>query len=248
MRLASTATIALIALGLAAPATWGAEPPKVSHSKSACVPAEGNVKVSADIKSSSPITQARVYFHSAARKTGDYYLEMRQGEAGNYWAFLPYPVSETTAVQYRIVARNADGPETATETYTVPTASSCQLTLTGEETRYANNLVVGFTSDAQPAVPDGFRCKGIVSKITAAGELKPCEECRDVLGAGGAAAGAAAGGAVASAGAPVAAWVAGAAVVAVGTASIVNFHEDCKCEPVSCIRCVPLTASTGARR
>jgi hypothetical protein len=232
VRTVAIATIAVLLIGSVSPAAFAAEPPKITHATEACVPAEGNVRVSVIVTSSSSVISARVYFHSTAKKSGDYYLELRQGENNVYWAILPYPVTETSSVQYRIVVKNADGLETSTEPYTVPTATACTLTLTGDETRYANNLVIGLTSDSQPAVPDGFKCKGIVSKITASGEMKPSEECRQV------AAGAGAGVVV-----PIAPWIVGTAALVAGGATIASYQSSCKCEPVSCPRCV--TTSTG---
>lgn len=204
----SVAVLALV--GGVAPAAWGAAPPKITHDKITCVPAAGNAKIAANITSSSAITSARVYFRSAVKNSGDYYLELRQGEAGAYWAVLPYPHAETTAVQYRIVAKDGDGKEAGTETYTVSTSSSCVLALSADEAKYANNLVIGLTSDAQSTVPDGFLCKGIVSKITVAGELKPHEECRQVLAA------------ATSKKIPTAVWILGGAAVVGGGAIIVN--------------------------
>ncbi|HQR47046.1 MAG TPA: hypothetical protein PLB02_08385 [Thermoanaerobaculia bacterium] len=233
MRTVAIATIAVLLIGSVTPAAFAAEPPKITHATEACVPAEGNVRVSVIVTSSSSVISARVYFHSTARKTGDYYLELRQGENNVYWAILPYPVTETSSVQYRIVVKNADGLEASTEPYTVPTATACTLTLTGDETRYANNLVIGLTSDTQPGVPDGFKCKGVVSKITVNGEMKPSEECRQA-------------GAVVAAGAPIpiVPWIVGSAALVAGGATIASYQSSCKCEPVSCPRCVT-TGSTG---
>ncbi|HUM01883.1 MAG TPA: hypothetical protein VL084_06330 [Thermoanaerobaculia bacterium] len=200
-----------------------------------CVPEDGNLKVWVNVETPSPVTSARVYFHSVAKKSGDYYLELRQGNEGYYWAILPYPVDETTEVQYRIVVKNADGLEASTAPTTVPTRSSCTLELTNVETRYANNLVIGLTSDSQPAIPDGFRCKGVVGKITAAGDLKPAEECRQVLAA-----------AAAGATAPTAGWIGGAAFIAGATAISITQTRDCHCEPVSSAR--PVVAAANPRK
>jgi len=235
MRFVSTATMSLIVLGLATPAAWAAAPPKITHEKITCVPAEGNVRVAANVTSSSPVTSARVYFRSAVKSSGDYYLELRQGEAGGYWAVLPYPLPETTAVEYRIVVKDADGQEAGTGKYTVPTSSSCVVTLTGDETRYANNLVIGLTSDSQSPVPDGFKCKGVVSKITVAGELKPNDECRKTLAA-------------AARKIPIVVWIAGGAAVAGGEALIVSNNTDCKCEPISSARPAAVSPSANARK
>ncbi len=238
MRLASAATAFLIVL-LALTPLEATAAPVVTHSKISCVPASGNALVTANITSSSPVISARLYFRSAVKSSGDYYLELRKGNAGTYWAVLPLPLPETTAVNYRILVKDANGAETGTETYLVPTSGSCPVTLTPEETRYANNLVIGLTSDSQSPVPDGFQCKGVVIKITVAGELMPNEECRKVL----AAAAGAAGTVVSTAG-----WIAagaGAAALAGGGVAIGLNNADCKCPPSPCIPCPTTSSSSG---
>jgi hypothetical protein len=233
MRSLRIATVFLIILGLATSTAWAADPPKIAHDKITCVPADGNVRIAVNVTSSSPITLVRVYFHSVVKTSGDYYLELRQGQAGGYWAVLPYPLAETTAVLYRIVVKDADGVETATETFTVPTSSSCVVTLTGDETKYANNLIIGLTSDSQPAIPDGFKCKGVVSKITVAGDLKPNDECRQAL--------LVAGGAISPA-----VWIAGGIAAGAGAGAIVANNAGCNCPPVS--SALPPAASVTVKK
>ena len=233
MRFLRAATACLTVFGLTASTGWAAGPPKIAHEQVTCVPADGNARITANVTSSSPVISARVYFHSNVKTSGDYYLELRQGEAGGYWAVLPYPLPETTAVEYRIVVKDADGQEAKTEKYTVPTSSSCVVTLTCDETRYANNLVIGLTSDSQSPIPDGFKCKGVVSKITVAGELKPNEECRKAL---------------AAIKIPPVVWIVGGAAAATGEALIVSNNTDCKCEPISTARPTALSPSAVARK
>jgi hypothetical protein len=221
MRFLSVAIVFLLVLGSATPVTGAAAAPRMNHSRITCVPADGNARIAVNVTSSSPIISARVYFRSAVKSSGDYYLELKKGDGGNYWAVLPIPLSETTSVNYRILVKDADGQETGTETFSVPTTSSCAATLSGDETRYANNLIIGLTSDSQSAVPEGFKCKGVVGKITVAGDLRPNDECRM-------------GGAVAAI--PTAAWIAGGLAVAAGTGAVVANNVDCKCPPVSSAR------------
>ncbi len=223
MRLVRAATVSVAVLCLAASTGWAVDPPKIAHVQIACVPEDGNALITVNVTFSSPIVSARVYYHSVAKTSGDYYLELRQGQAGRYWGVLPIPLDETKRVQYRIVVKDADGQVATSESYNVPTSTPCPVTLNAEETRYANNLVIGLTSDSQPAIPDGFRCKGVVIKITPQGELMPNEECRKVLAA-------------AAGGIPTVLWALGGASVAAGGAAIAVNNAGCNCPPVSTAR------------
>jgi hypothetical protein len=209
-----------------------APPPKITHAKLTCIPADGNARIAVNVTSSSPIISARVYFRSAVKSSGDYYLELKKGDGGNYWAVLPIPLPETTSVNYRIVVKDADGQDTGTETFSVPTTSSCAATLSGDETRYANNLIIGLTSDSQSGVPDGFKCTGVVGKITVAGDLRPNEECRQAAAAGWVF--------------PPVAWAAVGIAAGAGAGAIIATSTDCKCPPVSSAR--PPAATTSPTR
>jgi hypothetical protein len=235
MRFLPAATLSLVVLASATPVTGAAEPPQITHSAIACVPANGNARITVNVTSSSPIASVRVYFHSVVKTSGDYYLELRKGQAGNYWAVLPYPLPETTQVLYRIVVKDAFGVESETKTFTVPTSSSCVVTLTPDETKYANNLIIGLTNTTQPAVPDGFKCTGVVNKITVAGDLVPNDECRKVLAA-----------AVPLPLVPAAAWIIGGAAVGGTVGAVVATSSDCNCPPVSAAR-PPSPAVTANR-
>jgi hypothetical protein len=212
IRLAPFALAALIArVGVAAPG----EPPRVAHERLTCVPSDGNSRVAATVSAGAPIISARVYFKAVDRDR-DYYLEMRRGEGGSYWAILPVPESATKGVQYRIVVRDGDGMDGSTDVAVATTSSNCPVTLTDEEKRYAQNLVIGLTRDDQKAIPEGFRCVGLVSKITVHGELKPNDECLKI---------------------PAALWVAGGAAALLGGGIIVA--NPSSGPPVSSPRPVP---------
>lgn len=171
-----------VLLGLAgviafASITGAAELVQIAHSPLDCVPKEVNAKVTARITGPSAIASGRVYFRTEA-KGRDNYLEMRHDSDHQYWAVLPLPAGGTEAVVYRIVAQDANGQEATTEVVTAPVTTSCPATpLTDEERRYASHLVIGLTAADQLGLPTGFLCKGIVSQITASGQLQPNGAC-----------------------------------------------------------------------
>jgi hypothetical protein len=169
----------LLASASLATTVGAAEAPKVKHDPLTCAPGNGNARVRIDIATVTPLESARVYFH-AVNKQGEYYMEMRRGEAGSHWAVLPIPLSDTKNIEYRIVVKTADGLETAVEPITIPVTSDCSVLLTDDEGRFARNLVIGQTLPNQSTVPPGFECKGIISEINVAGELRPNDECRKV--------------------------------------------------------------------
>ncbi len=211
------AAAALVAVGTAGAAM--SEPPRIQHEALTCVPAAANARIGAVITSGAQITSARVYFRAVERTT-EYYLQMRRGEGNAYWAVLPIPEGYTKAVQYRIVVRDGDGMDAATDPVVARTGS-CSAYLVDEEKRYANNLVVGLTNDMQPSIPEGFKCTGVVSKITTNGELRSNDECNKV---------------------PAALWIAGgAAALLGGGAIIVNNTGGGGGAPVSSSRPVPRT-------
>jgi hypothetical protein len=215
----STASLAVAAAAFAvcASATAATDAPRIVHEALSCVPGDGNARVTAVVTSGAPITSVRVYFR-AVEKSQDYFLEMRRAENGSYWAVLPVPESGTKAVQYKLFVRDGDGLDASTEPFVARTGSNCPVTLSDEEKRYAANLVIGLTSDAQNAIPDGFRCVGLVSKITVNGELKPNDECKKV---------------------PAALWVAGGAAALLGGGAIIIGTTGGDETPASTARPVP---------
>jgi hypothetical protein len=166
------------------PALGAAEPVRISHQKATCIPSEAQTRLLCDVTPSTSIASVRVRFHSDAYKD-DYFVEMRRGAGDSFFAVLPRAdTAVTKGVTYRIVVKAGDGTETTTEQANVPVSGNCPVSLSDDEKRYASNLVVGLTASAQPSVPQGFRCEGIVSEITFNGELKSHEDCRKLLAAG----------------------------------------------------------------
>ena len=218
MRKVVSSFLALSMLLLYVPTLRAAEPVKITHQKALCVPSEAQARLQCDVNPSTSIASVRVYFHSDAYKD-DYFLEMRRGAGDRFFAVLPWvDTGITKAVSYRIVVKSADGTTSSTESATVPVSGSCMTSLSDDEKRYGSNLVVGLTNSGQPSVPQGFQCKGIVSVITANGEMKSHEDCRKLLAAAGAGTGAA----VAAGGIPTGVYIGAGVVAAVGAGLIIS--------------------------
>ncbi len=214
MKVRIAISIVTIVATLIAPALFAAEPIQVRAVP--CVSAAQNPRIVASLP---PNTKsARVYFRGEGQ-TAEYYVDMRRGENGNWWAFLPMPEAKTTAIAYRAVPVDSKGVQTSSLVLTTTVSPSCPLqSLTADEQRITQNLVVGLTTPSQSSVPTGFQCRGAVSYITANGDLKPNDECRRILAA---AAGAGTGAAAAAGGATIAGMSATtfAALAALGVAA-----------------------------
>jgi hypothetical protein len=175
------------------PTLGAAETANISHQKLTCIPDKAQAKILCDVTPSTSIASVRGYFHSDAYKD-DYFVEMRRGAGNRFFAIFPWVDTKITkGVTYRIVVKSADGRESSTEQVLVPVTNACPVALSDDEKKYASNLVVGVTKSGQPLAPDGFLCKDIVSVITVNGEMKSAEDCRKVLAALPAGAGASTG-------------------------------------------------------
>lgn len=111
---------------------------------------------------------ARLYF----RKSGTasfYYVDLKQGPAG-FWGVLPRP-EKGTSIEHAAEITGAGGAKTRESTAVVSQTPGCSPALNPDESRLAENLVVGQTA-AGDNVPPGFECKGIVSVITPDNRLK----------------------------------------------------------------------------
>lgn len=146
---------------------------------SACVPSGTHPKIVAKVTDPASIQSIRVYFH-ASGQSADYYVEMRKGGYGEAWALLPKPSSETTGIAYRVRATDESGREIFGSQSQLTVSATCVApSLSPDETSFASNLVLGQTVDLQPTVPAGFSCDGILSLITAQGEMRSSLACRD---------------------------------------------------------------------
>jgi hypothetical protein len=202
--------------------------PKIAVVPLACVPKTcKGAKIEAQVTSPSPLISVRVLFHSSVDNR-DYYMEMkRKPNSNEYFAVLPIVDKQSSSVTYSIMGWDSSGHVYTTDAVTTPVTDRCEVPpLREEEKRYSHNLVVGIQKSDQPAVPPGFHCYGIVSQVTATGELKPNEECRKAtLKAHGD-----------PCLLPPIAWVAGGAAVAVGGAILEEPKHRTPPRPISVAR------------
>jgi hypothetical protein len=154
----------------------------VVHEAPLCLPDRCRApRLLARVTSPERVDSVVVWFR-AEGEGDEYYTLMRPSSANPdlYWGYLPIPLAgETDFVEYVIEATDASGAKLRSEVYRVDVSESCQVDeLTDEEKRIAQNLVVGLTRAGQVQIPPGFRCAGIVSTLTASGDLMPNEDCR----------------------------------------------------------------------
>lgn len=182
----TTMTVASVLLAGAVSFPVMAADSRIVHEPIACVPAGGNARLVAEVQAPDAPTSMRVYFR-ASSGVDDYYVEMRRGDGGRYWALLPVPSANDAAVLYRIQAKDTDGKAFKTDTRRVLVSMACPAPqLSGDEKKYGRNLIVGLTTAQQTEVPVGFSCAGIVGRISASGELKSVPGCgAGVMLAGG---------------------------------------------------------------
>lgn len=158
-----------------------AAPPALSPILPSCVPKRANSVVSLITHPEGTWSSVRTYF----RKTGTidfYFVEMRNAGRGSFWAVLPRPEDATAAVDVIFAVVDAEGRELRTPQVTIPVTSPCSTTLTAEQARFAQNLVVGETAKNQAGRSVvGFLCEGIISRIDVVGRLRPDDACRSAL-------------------------------------------------------------------
>jgi hypothetical protein len=150
----------------------------------ACISRDSNARITAHVEGHP--TSVRAYFRSVGDACGEYYVDMMPSATDPtlYTAMLPLVSKNATAVAYQVRVRNGGTKEIAGEEMTAPVESNCSAPqLSPEEARKAKSIALGLTQAAQHAVPCQFKCNGITSVISAAGVLKPHEECRLFLAA-----------------------------------------------------------------
>ncbi len=174
------------------------EPPRILVDDIRCLPADGQARIGATVRSASPVTSMRVLFRSGLSKE-DYYIEMRPAETGRdrYWAVLPQLQPDGKFISYSLLLKTVDGTQARTPLQKLVPASGCSQPLTREEQLTAKNLVVGQTVSGQPAFPPGFDCADIIKQITSRGQMQSVYGCAPAtaimagstppLGSGGAA-------------------------------------------------------------
>jgi hypothetical protein len=154
----------------------------VAHDAPRCLPDRCRTpKLIATVTSPERVDSVVLRFRG--RGEGDEYFTMMRPSSENpevYWGFLPVPKEgDLEFVEYVVEATDSSGVKSRTSVFRVEVSEACQVDEpTDEEMRVAQNLVVGLTRAGQAPVPPGFRCAGIVSTLTAGGDLLPNEECR----------------------------------------------------------------------
>jgi hypothetical protein len=170
-RLISCVVVALVS-------TAAMAAPTIQHAPLSCVPAADSTKVVATIADA---TSAKVFFKTTDGAT-EYWTEMsRSGD--QFWAVLPRVCGRQKAVSYRIEARGADGAVSATPAIEAPVNGCAAPELSAEEAAAAANMVVGVSTEEERDLK-GFRCQGVVSRLTPSGKLERFEDCNDCFVAG----------------------------------------------------------------
>lgn len=161
---------------------WAAVPSRITTSAATCASKTQNLRVTAHVDGAPK--NVRLYFHAVGPTCGDYYVDMHR-DASNpnqYWAMLPIVGPDTTAVTAQVKADFGAGAYLPGDAVVVPVKADCPATtLTSDETRAANNIVLGLTQANQTSIPCAFKCKGVTSFLTTTNELKPNEQCLRLL-------------------------------------------------------------------
>lgn len=219
-----------LALALFAAPLLFAQTPVLTPKYAACVTPDGNALVRVNVKPETGWSSVRTYFRRS-NNTDLYFLEMRSEGAGNYWATLPLPEQATREIDVQAVVRDAEGKETRGPAGKIAVSGGCAETLTTEQQKFAQNLVVGETMAGQKGTGVlGFKCDGIISRIDSTGIMRSDDYCRGVLAAA----------AVAAAGVTASDFIVPGAVVlgTLGGIALVNEEEKPECSCV-CPPCKP---------
>jgi hypothetical protein len=230
-----------ISLMIAPTVTFAAESGPITVNPIGCVASAMNPRVTGQLANSGQT--ARAYFKATGPT--EYYVDMQRTPQGDYSAILPQLEATTSSFTYRLVTTDSRGVQTSSPLMTATASATCPpANLSASDQRYASNLVLGLVADGQSAVPPGFTCKGIVSVITARGEMKSNDECRRLLAAAAPGAGAATAGSATAAGAATGAGINGLAVgaIAVGAiaaGAIIIHNNNNTSAPVSAARPTP---------
>lgn len=163
--------------------TAGAQAPALTPHAPECLPKIAHGVVSLSVADGTPEDSIRVYFRQAAADEDApfYYLEMKRGRDGDYWAVLPKPLCTTEEVDLYFSAGADPATAVRTEVQTVGVGTSCAEclpVLTPAQLDYAQNIVLGETVADQAGMrPDGFCCDGVVSRVDADGTLGADANC-----------------------------------------------------------------------
>lgn len=167
-------TMAVFAAALASPVL--AQGVTVKATFPQCIPTTANALVTAQVTPAGA-EHVRVYFKRHGEK--DYYfVEMRAGQAQGFWGVLPKPECGTKQVDMYVAAGEMKSEERTVDVRA--DKNSCGVTLTAEQSQYAQNLVIGETVPGQKdKAVLGFCCQGIVARLEGNGPVRPDQVCRD---------------------------------------------------------------------
>lgn len=149
---------------------------------SSCVPANGNARVAWTVPAGESVQTVRAYFRSDAA-TAEHFIELRRSAGNSFVGVLPRVSTAASAIQYRIATSRADGKFATRTSGRVAVGSTCVAeTPAASDVQLAKAIIVGSTIEG-PAVPAGFRCEGIIGRVTAKGELKSYAACSEIAAA-----------------------------------------------------------------
>ena len=121
---------------------------------------------------------ARLYFRADQAK-GEHYIDMRRSKE-RLWAVLPKPTAVTQSIRYRVATADAMGRYATQVERTVVVSDDCHAgEFTATQARASASLVVAMTKNADPTVPIGFACDGIIATISTTGLMSARNACAD---------------------------------------------------------------------
>jgi|GEM_PF-696263 len=144
-----------------------------------CVPFNDNGLMRAVVPNPPGNTETRLYFRWDDH--GDfYYVVMDAAADGTWWATPPKPTDENKQIEYYVaVVDPSESVVSRSQTAETPVTRDCPLVLDEIQRGYAENLVVGETTeDQQGKDVMGFLCDGIISRIGWKGVLRADSTCR----------------------------------------------------------------------
>jgi hypothetical protein len=149
---------------------------------SSCVSGSGNARVVWTAPAGEAVRTVRAYFHSDAT-SAEHFVELRRGAGSVYFGVLPRVSGSVQSIDYRIASAGANGRFATRSTGRVNVTASCNAeAIDNSDTQLAKAIIVGATAEG-PSVPAGFRCEGIIGRVTASGELQSYSACSELSAA-----------------------------------------------------------------
>jgi len=147
-----------------------------------CVPRNDNGLMRATVQNPPGGSETRLYFRWEDH--GDfYYVIMDVLPDGTWWATPPKPKDKNKKIEYYVAVVDPTGLVVGrSDTVETDVTRDCSLELDDLQRGYAENLVIGETTEDQ--MDDevlGFLCDGIVSRIGYNGILREDDRCRKCI-------------------------------------------------------------------